>query len=309
VYWGKDLPRALEEAAAKVGDSITARRVDSKPVTVEQLQEQPDGTKQVVRVDTKRNSWQVDNHGVNRPAVIKAYDGLVKTPEDRKRLEKSAPLLVAARDTAVIELKREKLAAELNQRNLQNHTVRSHERNHDLSLEEVHQAYDRVRGRQLGSAVFISDLATELQIGLPKLHEWIHREVIKSGHGSLDEGHWPTATEGQRAAAIEHLGSRRLLIRFSQPGRAAVIKEYDGHVKTPGDGDREQDAGGDSEMDGEAAIKLYDELVKSPEDRLALEKEIPALIAARDKAVTAAKRKQLQKETAQIPNHVAKMRR
>ena len=85
---------------------------------------------------------------------------------------------------------------------------------HDLSLQEVHQAYDRVRGRQLGSAVFISDLATELQIGLPKLHEWIHREVIKSGHGSLDEGHWPTATERQRAAAIEHLGSRRLLIRF-----------------------------------------------------------------------------------------------
>jgi hypothetical protein len=36
---------------------------------------------------------------------------------------------------------------------------------------------------------------------------------------------------------------------------------------------------------------------------------VPSLIAARDKAVTAAKRKQLQKETAQIPNHVAKMRR
>jgi hypothetical protein len=50
--------------------------------------------------------------------------------------------------------------------------------------------------------------------------------------------------------------------------------------------------------------------VKSPEDRLALEKEIPALIAARDKAVTAAKREQLQKErAAQISDHVAKMRR
>ena len=61
--------------------------------------------------------------------------------------------------------------------------------NHDLSLQDVHQAYNRLRGRQLGSAVFISDLATELQIGLPKRHEWIHREVIKSGHGSLDEGH------------------------------------------------------------------------------------------------------------------------
>jgi hypothetical protein len=125
VYWGKDLPRALEEAGAKVGDSIAARRVASKPVTVEQVQEQPDGTKQVVRLETKRNSWQVDNHGINRQAVIKAYDSLVKTPEDRKRLERSVPLLVAARDQAVVELKRAKLAAELNQRNLQNHNVRS----------------------------------------------------------------------------------------------------------------------------------------------------------------------------------------
>jgi len=86
VYWGKDLPRPLEEAGAKVGDSITPRRVASKPVTVEQVQEQPDGTKQVVRVDTKRNSWQVDNHGINRQAVIKAYDSLAKMPEDRKTL-------------------------------------------------------------------------------------------------------------------------------------------------------------------------------------------------------------------------------
>jgi len=124
VYWGKDLPRALEEAGAKVGDSIAARRVASKPVTVEQVQEQPDGTKQVVRLETKRNSWQVDNHGINRQAVIKAYDSLVKTPEDRKRLERSVPLLVAARDQAVVELKRAKVATELNQRNLKNHTVR-----------------------------------------------------------------------------------------------------------------------------------------------------------------------------------------
>jgi hypothetical protein len=279
--------------------------VDSKPVTVEQLQEQPDGTKKVVQVDNKRNSWQVDNHGLNRQAVIKAYDGLVKTSEDRKRLERSAPLLVAARDTAVVELKREKLAADLNQRSLSE----EHERNHDLSLEEVHRAYDRVRGRQLGSAVFISDLASELQIGVLKLHEWIDREVIKSGHGSLDDGHWPTATESQRAAAIEHLGSKRLLIRFSQPDPPALVKEREGQVKTPADPDLEQDAGADNEMDGPDAIKLYNELVKSPQDRRALEKELPSLIAARDKAVTAAKREQLQKETAQIPGHAAKVRR
>ena len=76
-----------------MGDSITATRVSSKPVTVEEVQEQPDGSKQTVRIDAKRNSWRVD-----RLALIKAYDGLVKTPEDRKKLERTAPLLVAARD-------------------------------------------------------------------------------------------------------------------------------------------------------------------------------------------------------------------
>jgi hypothetical protein len=106
IYWGKDFPRALEEAGAKVGDSITATRVASKPVTVEQVQEQPDGTKQIVRVDTKRGQWQVDNHGIDRQAVIKAYDSLVQNPDDRKRLERAAPLLVAARDQVVVQFKR-----------------------------------------------------------------------------------------------------------------------------------------------------------------------------------------------------------
>ena len=105
IYWGKDFPRALEEAGAKVGDSITVTRVASKPVTVEEIQEQPDGSRQTVRIDAKRNSWQVDNHGVNREALIKAYDVLVKSPEDRKKLERTAPLLVAARDQAVVEQK------------------------------------------------------------------------------------------------------------------------------------------------------------------------------------------------------------
>jgi hypothetical protein len=50
--------------------------------------------------------------GLNREALIKAYDVPVKSAEDRKKLEISAPLLVAlvaARDAAVVELKREKL--------------------------------------------------------------------------------------------------------------------------------------------------------------------------------------------------------
>jgi hypothetical protein len=83
-----------------------------------------------------------------------------------------------------------------------------------LSHPAVHQAYERVRARQLGSAVFISDLAAELKVAVSRLHEWIRKEVIESGGGSLDEGHWPTATNAQREAAIEYLGSKRLLIRF-----------------------------------------------------------------------------------------------
>jgi hypothetical protein len=55
----------------------------------------------------------VDNHGVNREVLIKAYDVLVKSLEDRKKLEISAPLLVAARDQVVVQLKREKIANEL----------------------------------------------------------------------------------------------------------------------------------------------------------------------------------------------------
>jgi putative DNA primase/helicase len=71
IYWGKDLPRALEEAGAKVGESITATRVASKPVTVQEIQEQPDGSRQTVRIDAKRNSWQVENHGVTATRSLK----------------------------------------------------------------------------------------------------------------------------------------------------------------------------------------------------------------------------------------------
>ena len=106
-----------------MGDSITATRVASKPVTVEEIQEQPDGSRQTVRIDAKRNSWQVDNHGVNREALIKAYDVLVKSLEDRKKLEISAPLLVAARDQVVVQLKREKIANELANHNQRRPTI------------------------------------------------------------------------------------------------------------------------------------------------------------------------------------------
>jgi hypothetical protein len=70
IYWGKDLPRALEEAEAKVGESITATRVASKPVTVEEIQEQPDGSRQTVRIDAKRVVLQLCSRTVEPKVVV-----------------------------------------------------------------------------------------------------------------------------------------------------------------------------------------------------------------------------------------------
>ena len=79
---------------------------------------------------------------------------------------------------------------------------------HDLSLQEVHQAYDRVRGRQLGSAVFISDLATELQVGFEKLHEMDSQRGnrIRSrlpGRGSLADGDRRPTGGGDRTSRFQ----------------------------------------------------------------------------------------------------------
>ena len=45
--------------------------------------------------------------------IIKEYDRLVKSPEARRELEKQNPGLVAARDGAVVQQKRERLEREL----------------------------------------------------------------------------------------------------------------------------------------------------------------------------------------------------
>src|SRR5262245_37874227 len=54
--------------------------------------------------------------------------------------------------------------------------------------------------------------------------------------------------QNMNTGPIEHLASIRLLIRFSQPDRVAIVKEYDGQVKTPQNRNREQDDGADNEI-------------------------------------------------------------
>ena len=63
------------------------------------------------------------SHSLSEP--IKKYDRVVDGRSDaRRQLERTNPALVAARDQAVVELKREKIANEVAHRNSQNHTLR-----------------------------------------------------------------------------------------------------------------------------------------------------------------------------------------
>ena len=61
----------------------------------------------------ERNAERFTSTPAEKEAVIKAYDTLVKSPEDRKKLERTAPLLVAARDSAAVEEKRNRIQQEL----------------------------------------------------------------------------------------------------------------------------------------------------------------------------------------------------
>jgi antirestriction protein ArdC len=63
------------------------------------------------------------------------------------------------------------------------------------------------------------------------------------------------------------------------------------------------------QADKSEIIKEYDRLVDGPAARQWLEKERPSLVAARDQAIVELRREKLQKETAEKPHRVARVRR
>jgi phage/plasmid primase-like uncharacterized protein len=88
LYWGQDLPRALTESGARVGDAIKASK------------ERVAGT--------RGNVWEIATVGRDPDRLVKEYDRLVTaTPGGRTRLEQSNPELVAARDQAIADKKKE----------------------------------------------------------------------------------------------------------------------------------------------------------------------------------------------------------
>src|SRR6516164_7660847 len=63
------------------------------------------------------------------------------------------------------------------------------------------------------------------------------------------------------------------------------------------------------QTDKSEIIKEYDRLVDGPAARRELEKQNPGLVAARDLAIVELRREKLQKETAEKPHKVARVRR
>ena len=63
------------------------------------------------------------------------------------------------------------------------------------------------------------------------------------------------------------------------------------------------------QVDKSEIIKEYDRLVDGPAARQWLEKERPSLVAARDQAIVELRREKLQKETAEKPHRIARVRR
>jgi hypothetical protein len=63
------------------------------------------------------------------------------------------------------------------------------------------------------------------------------------------------------------------------------------------------------QADKSEIIKKYDRLVDGPATRKRLEQERPSLVAARDQAIVELRREKLQKETAEKPHKVTRVRR
>jgi hypothetical protein len=76
----------------------------------------------------------------------------------------------------------------------------------------IRAAYRAVTERYQRDSIFIADLLSESCLDSSTLKGWIEHEIIKGGHGQLDEGDWSEANDQQRQAAVEFLGRKRLYI-------------------------------------------------------------------------------------------------
>ena len=129
---GKDDKQAVtaesEGGAAKAVEGLVAvldGLIGGKPKsTKEQAHDKPQAAGNLQSLH-QQQSISGEELQDDKSDIIKEYDRLVKNPEARRQLEKQNPGLVAARDQAIVEIRREKLQKETAERQHKVARVRS----------------------------------------------------------------------------------------------------------------------------------------------------------------------------------------
>lgn len=136
------------------------------------------------------------------------YDSV--SDQEKQRLSEQNPEAVANYNAAV-----NRLVTDWNQQSNEIAAIRG-----GVRPDPIEDAYNRVRSQQLGSAVYISDLAKELGMPVPELQQHLAARQ-QLGMAMLEPGNWPIANEEQRAAAIPGTNAvgmtePKLTVRFPQ---------------------------------------------------------------------------------------------
>jgi hypothetical protein len=143
----------------------------------------------------------------------------------------------------------------------------------------IYEAYDELRARQGGlSAVSIGQLAKESGVPLPRLQQFL---LAQASQDRVDLHAtsllWHSVSPEHKAGATRVPGWRELAITVTIRQKLVTTAPPTG-------------------LD---VIKAYDDIVDRPEARKRLEQTNPALVAARDKAVTQLRREKVNQELAQ----------
>ena len=143
----------------------------------------------------------------------------------------------------------------------------------------IYAAYDQLKARQGNlSAVSIGELSKESGVPVPRLQQFLLSEARQDRvdlHANILL--WHSLNPDDRAGAT-HVPGR------SEPAITVTIRQKLVTAALPA---------------GLDVIKAYDEIVGQPEARKQLEQTNPALVAARDRAITEVRREKLNQELAQ----------
>jgi len=106
----------LRSGAARGLCSILDQDLEHQPLEIFRAAAEGEKIHTYLQGLQQRQSISSEELRTDKSDIIKEYDRLVKNPEARRQLEKQNPGLVAARDQAIVEIRREKLQKETAER-------------------------------------------------------------------------------------------------------------------------------------------------------------------------------------------------